>query len=99
MMVMWEKKELNVKELGEHIYLDSGTLTPVLKKLETKGYIKRTRSKSDERNLIVALTDKGEKLREQALKIPVQVAQCINLDLEDIITLRKLLNKMLVENK
>lgn len=99
MMVMWEKNELNVKELGEHIYLDSGTLTPVLKKLETKGYIKRTRSKSDERNLIVALTDKGEKLREQALKIPVQVAQCINLDLEDITTLRMLLNKMLVENK
>lgn len=99
MMVMWEKKELNVKELGEHIYLDSGTLTPVLKKLEVKGYIKRTRSKSDERNLLVELTKNGEDLKEQALKIPVQVAQCINLDLEDINTLRKLLNKMLDENK
>lgn len=95
MMVMWERKELNVKELGEHIYLDSGTLTPVLKKLEAKGYIKRTRSKSDERNLLVELTKNGEDLKEQALKIPVQVAQCINLDLEDINTLRKLLNKML----
>jgi DNA-binding MarR family transcriptional regulator len=99
MMVMWEKRELNVKELGEHIYLDSGTLTPVLKKLEAKGYIKRTRSKNDERNLLVALTKKGEELREQALKIPVQVAKCISLDLEDITTLRKLLNKMLDENK
>ncbi len=99
MMVMWERKELNVKELGEQLYLDSGTLTPVLKKLESKGYIKRTRSKSDERNLLVELTKKGEELRDKALKIPVQVAQCINLDLEDITTLRKLLNKMLDENK
>jgi len=95
MMVMWEKRELNVKELGEQLYLDSGTLTPVLKKLESKGYIKRARSKSDERNLLVELTERGEELRDQALKIPVQVAQCINLDLEDITTLRKLLNKML----
>ncbi len=95
MMVMWERKELNVKELGEHVYLDSGTLTPVLKKLEAKGYIKRSRSKSDERNLIVVLTEKGEKLKEEALKIPAQVAKCINLDLEEINILRKLLNKML----
>lgn len=98
MMVMWEKKELNVKELGEHIYLDSGTLTPVLKKLEVKGYIKRNRSKNDERNLLVVLTKKGENLKEQALRIPAQVAQCVNLELEEMIVLRKLLNKMLKEN-
>lgn len=95
MMVMWERKELNVKELGEYVYLDSGTLTPVLKKLEVKGYIKRNRSKNDERNLIVVLTEKGENLREQALKIPTQVAKCINLDLEEIKLLHKLLHKML----
>lgn len=98
MMVMWERKELNVKELGEYIYLDSGTLTPVLKKLETKGYIKRNRSKNDERNLLVVLTEKGENLREQALKIPAKVGQCINLELEEINLLRKLLNKMLNKN-
>lgn len=98
MMVMWERKELNVKELGEYIYLDSGTLTPVLKKLETKGYIKRNRSKNDERNLLVVLTEKGENLREQALKIPAQVAQCINLEADEINSLRKLLNKMLNNN-
>jgi len=98
MMVMWERKELNVKELGEHIYLDSGTLTPVLKKLEAKGYIKRNRSRNDERNLLVVLTEKGEKLREQALKIPAQVGQCINLEIEEIDLLRKLLNKMLNKN-
>ena len=95
MMVMWERKELNVKELGEHIYLDSGTLTPVLKKLEAKGYIKRSRSKDDERNLLVALTNKGEDLREQALKIPAQMVKCITLEQDEMLVLRKLLNKML----
>ena len=62
MMVMWEHKEMNVKELGEHLYLDSGTLTPVLKKLEQKGWVKRNRAKEDERVLIVTLTAEGEKL-------------------------------------
>ena len=63
MMVMWEHKEMNVKELGEHLYLDSGTLTPVLKKLEQKGWVKRNRAKEDERVLIVTLTTEGEKLK------------------------------------
>ena len=60
MMVMWEDKELNVKELGDKLFLDSGTLTPVLKKLESKGYVTRERSKIDERTLIVTLTKSGE---------------------------------------
>lgn len=63
MMVLWEKKEMNVKELGECIYLDSGTLTPLLKKLEAKGYVERHRSKEDERNLIIRITETGEALR------------------------------------
>ena len=95
MMVMWEKKKLNVKELGESIYLDSGTLTPVLKKLESKGYVKRSRSKDDERILNVILTEKGENLKQNALSIPSQIGQCIDLEMDDIITLNKLLNKML----
>jgi len=99
MMVMWERKELNVKELGEYIYLDSGTLTPVLKKLESKGYIKRNRSKDDERNLLVVLTERGEKLKEEALSIPAQVGQCINLETEEINLLQKLLFKMLNQFK
>lgn len=70
MMVMWEHKEMNVKELGEHLYLDSGTLTPVLKKLEQKGWVKRNRAKEDERVLIVTLTAEGEKLRDKAVEIP-----------------------------
>ncbi|AYD39454.1 MarR family transcriptional regulator [Clostridium fermenticellae] len=95
MMVIWEKIELNVKELGEYLYLDSGTLTPVLKKLESKGYITRVRSKDDERNLIVTLTEEGNKLKETAVKIPSQIGQCVKLDLEEIKTLYKLLYKML----
>ncbi|NLU07118.1 MAG: MarR family transcriptional regulator [Clostridiales bacterium] len=95
MMVIWEKEKLNVKELGKYLYLDSGTLTPVLKKLESKGYIKRARSKYDERNLIVTLTDRGNKLREQAVEIPMQVGKCVKLKLEEAQELYKLLYKML----
>ena len=63
MMVLWEHKTMNVKAMGEQLYLDSGTLTPVLKKLESKGYITRQRSTADERNLVVTITDAGEVLK------------------------------------
>ena len=79
MMALWECKEINVKELGEKLYLDSGTLTPLLKKLETKGYIKRERSKSDERNLIVTITKDGEALKEIAADIPQKIGACVNI--------------------
>ena len=82
MMVLWEYRELNVKELGEKIYLDSGTLTPLLKKLESKGYIKRSRSKEDERNLLISITDEGMSLREEALQVPEKMAGCVKLDME-----------------
>ncbi len=95
MMVMWDKRELNVKELGEYISLDSGTLTPVLKKLESKGYIQRNRSKDDERNLIVILTKLGEDLRDEALEIPVKMGQCVNLNEDEANTLYRLLYKVL----
>lgn len=95
MMVLWEKKEMNVKELGNHLYLDSGTLTPVLKKLEAKGYITRARSKEDERNLLVAITPAGEKLRERAVDIPAKMGKCVNLEPEEAAQLHTLLHKML----
>ena len=95
MMVMWEKEEVNVKELGECLYLDSGTLTPVLKKLEAKGYITRSRSKQDERNLVVSITAAGQDLKDEAVKIPAQMAGCINLEQEEAMTLLRLLTKML----
>lgn len=95
MMVLWNQKEINVKALGESLYLDSGTLTPVLKKLETKGYISRNRSKKDERNLRVLITKKGDELKRQAVLIPEQLGQCINLEPEEAKCLYKLLYKIL----
>ena len=95
MMVLWEKKELTVKELGNCLYLDSGTLTPVLKKLESKGYLKRMRSKEDERNLNVCITQQGELLREKALSVPGHIASCVKLEPKEAETLYHLLYKML----
>lgn len=95
MMVMWEKKCVNVKELGEYLYLDSGTLTPLLKKLEAKGLLTRTRSEKDERNLIVTITDAGETLKEYAVEIPAQIAGCTNLTAEEGMLLYRILYKIL----
>ncbi len=95
MMVMWERKSVNVKELGECLYLDSGTLTPLLKKLESKGYVTRMRSDKDERNLVVAITDEGEKLKDKAVEIPFQIAGCTNLTPEEGVQLYGILYKIL----
>ena len=95
MMVLWEKKTVNVKSLGECLYLDSGTLTPVLKKLESKGYITRVRSSQDERNLVVTITDEGEALREKALSIPDAMGSCVKLTEEEAAVLYKLLYKII----
>ena len=82
MMVMWEHKELRVKEVGEYLYLDSSTLTPLLKRLEEKGYISRRRSTEDERDLIVSITEAGTALREKALTVPARLAACVDLEPE-----------------
>ncbi len=95
MMVMWEKKSVNVKELGESLYLDSGTLTPLLKKLESKGFITRVRSNKDERNVVVTITEIGEKLKDMAVDIPMHMARCTNLTAEEGIQLYKILYKIL----
>ncbi len=95
MMVMWEQKEINVKTLGEYLYLDSGTLTPVLKKLESKEYISRIRSKEDERNLIVSITKKGEELKEKALQIPGEMVKCFPITAEEAAFLYQILYKIL----
>lgn len=99
MMVLWEHKQVNVKELGEMLYLDSGTLTPLLKKLEQKGYISRARSKEDERILNVCITEKGDLLREEALAIPGQMSACVRLDAEDAAKLYEILHKLLAVYK
>lgn len=95
MMVLWEKGSLTVKELGDRLFLDSGTLTPMLKKMEAKGFLTRTRSTEDERNLIIAITEKGEKLKEQAVYIPAKMAQCSNLESDEAMTLYRILHKLL----
>ena len=76
MMVLWERGEVTSKLLGEKLFLDSGTLTPVLKKLAEKGLITRRRSPEDERNLLVALTESGMALRDSAAEVPVKMAGC-----------------------
>lgn len=95
MMVFWEEKKITVKDLGKKLFLDSGTLTPVLKSLEAKGYVKRYRSTEDERVLMVEITEKGEALKEKAKDIPQKVAGCIKLDNEDAMQLYTLLYKVL----
>ena len=95
MMVLWAEREVSVKELGQKLFLDSGTLTPVLKSLEEKGYVKRRRSSKDERVLIVEITETGESLKEQAVSIPEKIAGCVRLDSEEAMQLYKLLYKVL----
>ena len=95
LMVLWEKKETTVSELGRCLYLDSGTLTPLLKKLEAKGLLTRKRSAEDERTVIVTVTDAGMALREKALEIPPQVGSCVRLSKEDAEELYRLCYQIL----
>ena len=95
MMVLWEHKAMTVKALGQELYLDSGTLTPLLKKLEEKGLVTRRRSDLDERNLIVTITELGESMRDRALHIPEEMTKCITLPKEDIRELYRMLHQLL----
>ena len=95
MMVFWEVKKLSVKELGKRLYLDSGTLTPVLKSLEAKGYVDRYRSAEDERVLLVEITQKGIELKEKAMNIPFEMTKNVNLEPEERRELYRLIYKML----
>ena len=94
-MVLWEQDGLQVSEIGERLLLDSGTLTPLLKKMEAQGYLTRTRSKLDERSVIVTLTEKGKALKTQVGEIPLKAAQCVRLTPEEGQMLYKLLYKVL----
>lgn len=95
MMVFWEQKKCSVKELGERLYLDSGTLTPVLKSLEAKGFVRRYRSTEDERVLLVEVTEEGMQLRGRAVEVPAQVGECVRLDDEEAKQLYDLLYRLL----
>ncbi len=95
MMVLWETPCISSRQLGRRLFLDSGTLTPVLKKLESMGYINRKRDEKDERNLILTLTEAGEALKERAALIPPQMSACIRIDPQDAIQLYTLLHRLL----
>ncbi len=95
MMAMWEHKELSVKELGNCLYLDSGTLTPLLKTMEAKGWVERNRSKEDERVLNVTITPLGESLKEKAVQVPGKMSACVKLEPEEAAQLYKTLHKIL----
>ena len=99
MMVLWAEREISVKLLGQRLYLDSGTLTPLLKSLEAKGYVTRTRSESDERVVLVRLTDAGLSLQEKALSVPAGMRSCVRLTDDEAATLYKLLYKLLAGEK
>ncbi|MFV0424612.1 MAG: MarR family winged helix-turn-helix transcriptional regulator [Bacilli bacterium] len=97
MMVLWEKKEISAKELGKILYLDSGTITPVIKRLEKYGLVTRERSKEDERSLVITITKAGEDLKIKAKDIPNKISDCINISQDEAVLLYKLLYKILDE--
>lgn len=100
MMVMWEHEKISVKDLGSKLYLDSGTLTPVIKKLCSMGLIKKYRDESDERVVIAEITEEGRKLRAKALAIPQKICckitdNCSDFTMDDAMQLKALLSKLL----
>ncbi|MEU6352057.1 MarR family transcriptional regulator [Streptomyces sp. NPDC047072] len=94
MLVLWEHGDLPVKKLGEHLRLDSGTLSPLLKRLEAAGLVRRERSARDERSVEVRLTDSGTALREQALQVPRRIAAATGFDVTEIRELRTRLDEL-----
>ena len=98
MMVMWEKKQVNEKILGECLFLKSNTLTPLLKKLEAKGYIVKEKDKKDERNLVISITQKGEELKEKAVDVPMLLASEMKLSPEKAEMLYNILYELLEED-
>ncbi len=95
MMVMWERERVLLKEAGEELRLDSSTLTPVFKRLEEKGFVARSRSEDDGRDVVLTLTDSGRELREKALRVPERLAACVRLSPEEAGALYAVLYKLM----
>lgn len=94
MLCLWEKKELPVMELARLLHLDSGTMSPLLKRMEKEGFITRIRSKEDERKVFVTLTTAGKKLKEKAVKVPQEVLDCSCLGKSELMKLKNNLNEL-----
>ena len=95
MMALWEYGSTSVGELGRRLYLDSGTLTPMLKKMEAKGLLERVRSAQDERRVEISLTEDGEALKAKAANVPLAMVACLPISSEDGAELARLLRKVL----
>ena len=93
MMALWEYGGMTEGELGKIVHLDSGTLAPLLKRLEKQGYLTRTRPDGNERKLFLALTDEGEALKDRAIRVPAEMQGCIDLPKEELTELKRLLDK------
>lgn len=96
MMLLWENGEMTEGELGKRLHLDSGTLAPLLKRLEKQGLINRSRLESNERKLLLTLTKDGERLKEKAVSVPEAMQGCVPLSEKELKTLKDLLNKALL---
>ncbi|MEU6284168.1 MarR family transcriptional regulator [Streptomyces sp. NPDC047028] len=94
MLVLWEQGELPVKKLGEHLRLDSGTLSPLVKRLEAAGLVRRERSALDERSVRVLLTEEGAALRERALEVPRRIMSATGFQVDEITELRERLDRL-----
>jgi DNA-binding MarR family transcriptional regulator len=94
MLVLWEHGDLPVKRIGSHLRLDSGTLSPLLKRLEAAGHVRRERSAEDERSVVVRLTGSGTALREQALEVPRRILAATGVEPGDIAELRRMLDRV-----
>ena len=99
MMVMWEKRSVNEKELCDTLFLKTNTLTPLIKRLKEKGYINIEKSQTDKRNLVISLTDNGEKLKDKAVDVPPSIAKEYNLSEEEAMLMYKILYKILDSDK
>ena len=98
LMVVWAAGTISVRDLGKRLFLDSGTLTPVLKTMEKAGYITRRRCQEDERVLMITVTEAGLALRDKAAHIPAALAGCLTLDAQEAATLHHLLYKVLASS-
>lgn len=99
MLALWEYGDMPVGELCERLYLDTGTMTPLLKKLEAKGLVTRTRSVADARRVDIALTDAGRAMKEDARSVPLSMGECLNVTPDDAAELVRLLRKLLADNQ
>jgi DNA-binding MarR family transcriptional regulator len=95
LLALWEEDGISVKALGEKLFLDSGTLTPLLKKLESQGLLERVRNMADERSVVISLTDRGKALKSEVAEIPVKMASCVDISHHDAVELIRILNLIL----